>query len=123
MPRRGTTRREQPHAVPDAPQDPSQPTTDTLPPRRYGGQELPDDVQDRPEQNAGYDEAAHGETTAAGEESVDAGAIDIEAGRDRGMTIRDTPDELSPEERPAESPDERAERDVVAEVRRRERRR
>ena len=109
--------------VPDAPQDPSQPTTDTLPPRRYGGQELPDDVQDRPEQNAGYDEAAHGETTAAGEGAVDAGAIDVEDGRDRGMTIRDTPDELPAEERPAESPDDRAERDVVTEVRRRERRR
>jgi hypothetical protein len=25
--------------------------------RRRGGQELPDNVQDRPEQNAGYDEA------------------------------------------------------------------
>ena len=26
-------------------------------PRRRGGQELPDEVQDRPEQNAGYDAA------------------------------------------------------------------
>ena len=25
--------------------------------KRHGGQELPDDVQDRPEQNAGYDDA------------------------------------------------------------------
>jgi hypothetical protein len=25
--------------------------------KRRGGQELPDDVQDRPEQNAGYDDA------------------------------------------------------------------
>ena len=32
------------------------------PRRRRGGQELPDSVQDRPEQNAGYDEAVRGGT-------------------------------------------------------------
>jgi hypothetical protein len=32
-----------------------------VPPRRRGGQELPDEVQDRPEQNAGYDAVVHGE--------------------------------------------------------------
>lgn len=37
-----------------------QPTSDRVPPRRRGGQELPDNVQDRPEQNAGYDDAARG---------------------------------------------------------------
>jgi hypothetical protein len=33
----------------------------------HGGQELPDEVQDRPEQNAGYDAAVHGaeDSTAA----------------------------------------------------------
>jgi len=31
------------------------------PRRRRGGQELPDNVQDRPEQNAGYDAAVRGE--------------------------------------------------------------
>jgi hypothetical protein len=30
-----------------------------VPVRRRGGQELPDEVQDRPEQNAGYDAVAH----------------------------------------------------------------
>jgi hypothetical protein len=49
------------HSVPDAPAHPSDPTTSVLPKHRRGGQELPDDVQDRPEQNAGYDAAAHGE--------------------------------------------------------------
>lgn len=37
--------------------EPEQTTSDRIPPRRRGGQELPDEVQDRPEQNAGYDEA------------------------------------------------------------------
>ena len=32
------------------------------PKRRRGGQELPDDVQNRPEQNAGYDEAVQDPT-------------------------------------------------------------
>ena len=35
-------------------------TTSRLPKRRRGGQELPDNVQDRPEQNAGYDAAVRG---------------------------------------------------------------
>ncbi len=34
-----------------------------VPTRRRGGQELPDNVQDRPEQNAGYDAAVRGEGT------------------------------------------------------------
>lgn len=33
------------------------------PDRKRGGQELPDSVQDRPEQNRGYDEAVHGRGT------------------------------------------------------------
>ena len=36
-----------------------QPTRDQGPPRRRGGHELPDKVQDRPEQNAGYDAVVH----------------------------------------------------------------
>lgn len=31
------------------------------PDRHHGGQEPPDDVQDRPEQNAGYDAAVRGD--------------------------------------------------------------
>ena len=38
-------------------------TDSSLPKRRRGGQELPDNVQDRPEQNAGYDAAVRGEGT------------------------------------------------------------
>ena len=37
------------------------PEVDSQPKRRRGGQELPDNVQDRPEQNAGYDAAVRGE--------------------------------------------------------------
>jgi hypothetical protein len=115
------TRREPLHPVPNAPDDPAQPTRDAVPRRRYGGQEYPDEVQDRPEQNAGYDEAVRGETTAPGQEPVD--ALVIEGGDERGVRIRQIPDELPTDERPAETPDDQAERDVLAEVRRRERRR
>jgi hypothetical protein len=34
-----------------------EPPAERPPARRRGGQELPDELQDRPEQNAGYDEA------------------------------------------------------------------
>lgn len=51
------------HHVPDAPAHPSDPTTSELPKHRRGGQELPDEMQDRPEQNAGYDAAVRGEST------------------------------------------------------------
>jgi hypothetical protein len=48
--------------MPNRPQRETTPSTDHIPPdRHHGGQELPDDVQDRPEQNAGYDAAVRGE--------------------------------------------------------------
>ena len=119
MPARGP-RRTPSHASADPPADASQPTTSQLPEHRRGGQELPDDIQDRPEQNAGYDAAVRGEGTASPAEMRE--DIDVDGGRDRGMRIRRLPDELPPEERPEGTPDDRAERDVVAEVRRRERR-
>lgn len=53
------------NAHPDPPVDPWSPTNERVPPRRPGGQELPDDVQDRPEQNAGYDAAVSGGDAAA----------------------------------------------------------
>lgn len=61
-------------------------TPATRKPRRRGGQELPDDVQDRPEQNAGYDRAVRGGAT--GTPSDDAEVIDLEEdmGR-RGIRI------------------------------------
>jgi len=46
---------------------------------RKGGQELPDDVQDRPEQNEGYDEAVRGADNArASQDSEGVAAADLE---------------------------------------------
>ena len=86
--------------------------TVTVPPRRRGGQELPDQVQDRPEQNAGYDAAVRGDG-----ESPDELLQPEEAGAD----IEFVPP--APANARAAEIDERAERDAAAEVRRRERRR
>jgi hypothetical protein len=109
-------------ATPDAPLHPEDPTPDRLPRHRRGGQELPDDVQDRPEQNAGYDAAAHGEAEAPSTGTVDELTADPVRRDQAGMSVRDVPDALDGEQ-PPESPDDRAEREVVTEVRRRERRR
>jgi len=50
-----------------------------LPKRRRGGQELPDDMQDRPEQNAGYDAAVRGEGTGTPVEMQDeAGVLSLD---------------------------------------------
>lgn len=47
--------------------------------RHHGGQELPDSVQDRPEQNAGYDEAVRGRSRATPvEPHDDAEVIDLD---------------------------------------------
>jgi hypothetical protein len=46
------------------------------PRRRRGGQELPDAVQDRPEQNAGYDRAVRG--GASGTPNDEAEVVDLE---------------------------------------------
>lgn len=46
----------------------------TANPTRKGGQELPDDVQDRPEQNLGYDEAVRG--TERAKQQQDSEGID-----------------------------------------------
>ena len=109
-------------ATPDAPLHPDAPTRDQVPARRRGGQELPDDVQDRPEQNAGYDAAVRGDTGAARGKTADELTVDPAFARDdRGVTLQEVPDTLDTEA--AETPDDRAEREVIAEVRRRERRR
>jgi hypothetical protein len=83
-----------------------------VPRRRRGGQELPDDVQDRPEQNAGYDAAVRGNT----------------ASDDRDLQLEDVGDDVevvppASDSAHAAEIDARAERDAAAEVRRRERRR
>ena len=49
--------------MPNRPNRDTNESTDSIPPdHHHGGQELPDDVQDRPEQNAGYDAAVRGES-------------------------------------------------------------
>jgi hypothetical protein len=51
------------------------------PDRPRGGQELPDDLQDRPEQNAGYDEAVRGRHRGTpAEPKSDAEVIDLDEG-------------------------------------------
>ena len=55
---------------------------DDRPKSRRGGQELPDELQDRPEQNAGYDAAVRGEGTGTPIESHDESEVDdLEEGR------------------------------------------
>ena len=70
-----------------------------LSPRR-GGQQLPDDVQDRPEQNAGYDAAVRGDGSGTPVESQDeVSVIDLERGaRDAELTIAGNEDESEPDD-------------------------
>ena len=75
--------------------------------RRRGGEELPDEVQDRPEQNRGYDEAVRGEAQDT-PGSAATGAED------------ELPDPDEPP--PARSVDDEAARRAAADVRRREHR-
>ena len=63
-------------------------STIVTPDRHHGGQELPDDVQDRPEQNAGYDAAVRGDTGTALSPEDDAGVIDLDPDtRDADLSI------------------------------------
>jgi hypothetical protein len=64
-----------------------------------GGQEPPDEVQDRPEQNAAYDAAVRGERTDA-EEPDTADADAIERGRPEA-------DGREPEQRPTTATERR----------------
>lgn len=78
---------------------------------RRGGQELPPELQDRPEQNEGYDEAARG------------GDADTNLGRD-DINALSPPDELPVDDHDApdtEAVDDREARGAAADVRRRER--
>jgi hypothetical protein len=104
-------------ATPDTLADLSRPTDDTLPERRMGGEELPDEMQDRPEQNAGYDAAVHGTERLPTQAESD--VIDVTADR-AGMHVEETIPERARDEIEA-GIDDRAERDVIAEVRQRER--
>ena len=64
-------------------------TRENLPTRRRGGQELPDDAQDRPEQNKGYDAAVRGDSTATPQGTLDeAEVISLETGpRDAELAV------------------------------------
>jgi hypothetical protein len=59
------------------------------PKRRRGGQELPDSVQDRPEQNDGYDAAVRGDSTATDlEPEEESEVLDLYPdGRDTELSI------------------------------------
>ena len=108
-----------PGSTPDEQRAATGPETSTPPARRRGGQELPDKVQDRPEQNAGYDAAVNGEDAEVPDEPL--GFRDGEPSpEERG--IEDEPAGQAVRARTAtEQIDDRAERDAIAEVRRRER--
>jgi hypothetical protein len=81
--------------------------------RHHGGQELPDSLQDRPEQNAGYDAAVRGEprTATDGTELVPEPA---------GTEDERVPP--APATNALDAIDDRAERDAVRDVRRRSQR-
>ena len=73
-------------------QDRSQAQSDHSRPRRRGGHELPDEVQDRPEQNAGYDEAVRGGAAGSPAE-LDVTAQDERVGRTEDFVDGDFIDE------------------------------
>ncbi len=91
-----------------------------LPARRRGGQALPDEGQDRPEQNEGYDQAVRGGPAGTPQDPL----MDIDA----DLTTEDS-NAATPAEDPERTSrkaalaaiDERAARAAAAEVRRRER--
>ena|SRR5437016_6050588 len=90
----------------------------SAPKRRRGGQQLPASVQDRPEQNAGYDEAVHGRTARQLENPPSDFDVDLVDDKGSPEALHVVPDVLSGEL----TSDDRAERDTIREVRRRERR-
>jgi hypothetical protein len=59
-----------------------------MPTRRRGGHELPDDVQDRPEQNAGYDAAVRGERGSPVRTVDEAEIVPLTDGEPRSKGIR-----------------------------------
>jgi hypothetical protein len=56
---------------------------------RKGGQELPDDVQDRPEQNRGYDDAVRGAERAKQQQDSEGAEEDDEFEDDEDDDIDD----------------------------------
>jgi hypothetical protein len=91
-----------------------------IPARRRGGQELPDELQDRPEQNEGYDQAVRGGPAGTPQDPL----MDV----DTELTTEDSDAELpaagaggTSREADLAEIDDRAARAAAAEVRRRER--
>jgi hypothetical protein len=81
--------------------------------RRRGGQELPDELQDRPEQNAGYDDAVEHGSALDTQDNLEAESLERNSTGDELSVVNDdinVPD-----------PDEAAALDAAREVRRRER--
>jgi hypothetical protein len=65
--------------MPNRPQRETTESTNNIPPdRHHGGKELPDDVQDRPEQNAGYDAAVRGDAEPASQPFTDEDNEDLD---------------------------------------------
>lgn len=101
---------------------PSTNTTNATPsgtsrPRRRGGQELPDDVQDRPEQNAGYDEAVRSGPAGTPEDPLMELDADLHT---EDPNVDDARQNEGGDDR-LEAIDERASRRAAGEVRHRER--
>jgi hypothetical protein len=84
---------------------------DKVPPRKLGGHELPDHVQDRPEQNQGYDAAVRGRAGDPLWDAAERADEDTNAAIENGAADED----------PIARIDDRAEQDAADEVRRRER--
>ena len=107
--RRDDQRRSTPGTAPDARSGDRAPDK-----RRRGGQELPDDLQDRPEQNAGYDEAVRKGAPGSPSDDLIVDVLPGENGRELAVHEVVEPDV-------SDDPDSRAERDAIKDVRRRER--
>ena len=88
-------------------------------PRQRGGQELPDDRQDRPEQNAGYDQAVH--SGPAGTPRDPLMELDADLRTEEPAAEGGLPENIDNQRARLTEIDDRASRRAAAEVRRRER--
>ncbi len=91
-----------------------------MPPRRRGGQELPDELQDRPEQNEGYDKAVRGGPAGTPQDPL----MDVDSDlstEDPGAALPAANPEATRRQTEFADIDDRAAREAAAEVRRRER--
>lgn len=85
-------------SIPDGRVTPLASTRDQSPQRHHGGQELPDDLQDRPEQNAGYDAAVRGVTGTTRSPENEAEVVELQPDyRDADLEV--TPADSEEDER------------------------